>query len=189
MPTETQKFKELILYVAKESQADPKCGSTKLNKILFYADFRAHLKLGRSISGEPYQKLEHGPAPKRIVPVVEELKREGECAWAERDYYGLRLKKLLSLREPVLSVFSPEEVDIVRSVITELWDLSATEVSDLSHRFIGWQAAEIGEEIPYETVFVGEPRPLTLEEEAWVLDVIEEHREQAPAKHRQRAPL
>jgi hypothetical protein len=178
MAAKDEKFRELILYVARESEDDRRCGATKLNKILFYADFLAYRKLGRSITGQKYQKLEWGPAPKRIVPVIDEMVREGRCAWAERNYSGFELRKLIPLREPTVSVFTAEELDIVRTVIDDLRDLNATEVSDLSHRFAGWQAAEIGEEIPYNTVFVDEPRPLTREEAAWAHEVIEEYLEQ-----------
>lgn len=77
------KFRELILYVARETEDDPKCGATKLNKILFYADFLAYRELGSSLSGQTYQRLEHGPAPRGIVPAVEAMQESGECAWAE----------------------------------------------------------------------------------------------------------
>ena len=190
MPVEVKKFRELILYVARESQDDPRCGSVKLNKILFYADFEAYRRLGASISGQEYQKLEHGPAPRRLIPVIADMEKRGWCAWASRDYYGFALKKLIALREPDLSVLSAAELDIVNRVVRDLWELNATEVSDLSHRFAGWQAAEYGEEIPYNTVFVGAPRPLTPEEEGWVQVLIGESRErQRPAKNRSRATL
>ena len=169
----TDRFRELVLYVARETQDDPKCGATKLNKILFYTDFYAYRDLGRSLSGQRYQKLEHGPAPRGIVPAVEAMREAGECAWQHRNHFGYELRKLVPLREPDLEPFSGREIDLVQRVISELWDLSATEVSDLSHRFVGWQVADHGEDIPYETVFVGEPRPLTQEEERWAVEVID----------------
>jgi hypothetical protein len=172
---ETSKFQELILLVARECGEDPRCGATKLNKILFYLDFLAYEELGRSISGEAYRKLERGPVPRRILPVVEDMLSAGWCAWADRDYFGLPLRKLQPLREPDLSLFSAEELEVVRRVIRDLWELNATEVSDLSHRFAGWQAAAPGEEIPYETVFVDEPRRLTDEEVEWAQEVIREY--------------
>jgi hypothetical protein len=172
-----RKFREMILYVARQSESDPKCGRTKLNKILFYADFRAYDVLGHAISGESYQKLENGPAPRALLRVVEEMEREGACTWAERSYYGKPLKKLLALREPDLSVFEPAEVDLMRSVIDELRPLNATEVSDLSHNFVGWQAAGMNEDIPYSTVFVDDPRPLSSEEQDWALTAIQEYRD------------
>lgn len=169
------KFREMILYVAKEAQDDPKCGATKLNKILFYADFAAYRKWGRSISGQEYQKLEWGPAPRRLKPEVETLEREKACAWADRDYYGRTLKKLITLREPDLSRFSAEEIDLIRDVVDRLRELNATEVSDLSHEFLGWQAAEYGETIPYETSLVERSRPLTDDEEAYARNVAREY--------------
>jgi len=176
MPTaETSKFKELILLVARECREDPRCGATKLNKILFYSDFLAYEELGQSISGEAYRKLERGPVPSRMLPVVEDMQSQGWCAWADRDYFGLPLRKLQPLREPDLSLFSTEELEVVRRVIQDLWELNATEVSDLSHRFAGWQAAASGEEIPYETVFVDEPRRLTDDEVEWAHEVIREY--------------
>lgn len=167
------KFRELILYVARETEGDAKCGATKLNKILFYADFLAFRELGSSISGQAYQKLDFGPAPRGIVPAVEAMERGGECAWALRSYHGLELKKLIPLREPDLGEFTGEEVALVQRVLRQLEGLNATQVSDLSHEFAGWKAAEPGEDIPYETVFVGEPRPLTSEEHGWALEAID----------------
>ena len=82
------KFRELVLYVARKSEADPRFGATKLNKILFYADFWAYSKLGRSISGQKYRRLDQGLALRRLLQAVARLERELACAWAERDYYG-----------------------------------------------------------------------------------------------------
>jgi hypothetical protein len=154
-----QRFRELVLYVARETEADPKCGKTKLYKILFYSDFWAFQKLGHSISGQEYHKLKNGPAPRQAFPVISEMVQSEECAWADREYFGRSQKKLLALREPNLSDFTGEEVAIVQDVIRMLWRFDATEVSDLSHRFVGWQLAEEGETIPYSTVVLGTPRP------------------------------
>lgn len=173
MTTDQHKFREMILFVAHETEDDRSCGATKLNKILFYADFRAYEQLGRSITGERYQKLERGPAPRRMVPVAEAMVSEGCCVWDEQDYFGFSLRKLVPLRKPDLSLFSAPEIELARRVIQELAPLNATEVSDLSHRFAGWQATEIGEDIPYATMFVDEPRPFTADEFTWALGVVD----------------
>lgn len=176
-----QKLQELILYVARQTEQDPRCGATKLNKILFYLDFGFYRQHGRSISGWRYRKLEFGPVPERMTHLVEEMAARGLCAWAERTYFGRPLRKLVALREPSLSVLAAEELDMVNRVIRDLWELNATEVSDLSHRFVGWQVAEMGEVIDYNSVFVGEPRPLTAEETEWALTVIREYEQGAAA--------
>lgn len=76
---ESQKFSELLLYVSRLAESDPRCGATKLNKILFYADFSAYRALGRSISGQTYRKLQHGPAPWGVLREIERLSAEGAC--------------------------------------------------------------------------------------------------------------
>lgn len=176
MASKDQKFRELILYLAKLSEADPRCGRTKLNKLLFYSDFRAYEYLGASISGQPYQKREFGPTPKALMPVVSGLEEEGVCVWADRTWHGRPMKKLVALREPLLSVFSPEEVDLIRNTVEELRSYDGSEISEKSHRFAGWQASAIGEEVPYNTVFVDDARPLSEEEESWASSVIERYR-------------
>lgn len=163
-PDGDSKLEELILFLLGASAEDEHCCAAKLDKLLFYTDFRAYDELGRSITGRRYLKLEGGPVPEGIGLVVEDMERRRLCAQEAR--------RLVALREPALSVFVPEELEITRAVVRELWHLDAAEVSDLSHRFPGWQAAEIGEEIPYDTVFVDEPRPLTPEEVAWAQEVV-----------------
>lgn len=160
------KLEELILFVARATGEDEHCCATKLDKILFYADFRAYDHLGQSITGRRYLKREGGPVPEGVASVVETMGRRGWCIWRE--------KGLTALREPDLGPFAPDELEIARAVIRELMPLSAAEVSERSHRFPGWQAAELGEEIPYDTVFVDEPRPLTPEEVAWAQEAIDD---------------
>lgn len=169
-----RKFRELLLYIAERSERDARFGATKLNKILFYSDFWAYRKTGSSITGQEYQKLERGPAPKRLLPVVKKMEKQEVCTWAERDHYGLPQCRLIARREPDLSLFSGEEIAIVDQVIRELWNLNATEVSDLSHQFIGWQIAREGEEIPYSTVRLGTPRPPTPEEIEYGRELVKE---------------
>lgn len=156
-----RRLRELFLYVARKTEGDPSCGKTKLYKILFYADFAAYEKLGESISGQDYQRLPRGPAPKRALPVQEDMEESGAATWAKRDYYGQPQQQLIALEEPRLTEFSGEQIAILDEVIDRLWGLSASDVSVLSHRFIGWQIARERETIPYSTVALAEPRPLT----------------------------
>lgn len=51
---------------------------------------------------------------------------------------------------------------------------SASEVSDLSHRAVGWQIAEIGEDIPYETALLSDD-PLTMEDVERGMELASEH--------------
>jgi len=161
----TEKFKELILYIAQESEYDPNFGATKLNKILFFCDFLAYRAHGRSISGQRYFKLPYGPAPRSLKPAISELVAEDSCIEIEKIRFGRPQKRVIARREANVEAFTPTEIALTGSVIRALWDNSAQEVSELSHHFIGWQMAETYEDIPYEAIFLGDPRDFVLTEE------------------------
>jgi hypothetical protein len=166
--TNDGKMKELILYLSAKSEKDPRFSSTKLNKLLFYCDFLAYRRWGRSITGHSYWKLQFGPAPKAMLPILRQMQEVGDCEEIRRDYYGREQRRVAGRRAPQVSMFSPEELELADQIVETLWDSSATEVSDLSHDFIGWKVAALNEVIPYETVFVGDPSlPLTEDEIAF----------------------
>ena len=71
-----EKFKELVLYIARKSECDPRFGATKLNKLLFFSDFLAFKRLGSPITGQTYFKLDHGPAPRRMLPLKERMQAQ-----------------------------------------------------------------------------------------------------------------
>ncbi|MCB1036388.1 MAG: SocA family protein [Acidobacteria bacterium] len=178
MTSGDRKFKELILYLARKSEGDVHFGATKLNKQLFYADFIAYRQLGSSISGQRYQKLPYGPAPRGLKPVVSEMLEEGCCAEAARSHHGYEQRRLLALREPDVSVFDARELELIHQVVEELKDRSAREVSDLSHEFIGWQLADEKEDIPYEAALISFPEPLSEAEIQYGLELAAERDEQ-----------
>lgn len=149
-----QKLRELILHVARKCEEDPKFGATKLNKILFFADFWRYAETGKPITGQAYFRLDKGPAPRRLVPVRKDMERRGELATQTRRYFGHVQHRPVALRDPDLGCFSGAEIALVDEVIRRLWNLTAAEVSDLSHQFVGWEAFGDREDIPYETVFV-----------------------------------
>ena len=157
------KFKELILYIAEKSEGDRTFGATKLNKILFYSDFLAFLELGKAITWHRYQRLENGPAPIALLPVQAEMEEAREIARVPRVYRGRTQKVTLALREPDLKVFTAQEIAIVTEVIEALWNKNASEVSELSHQFLGWKAARLGEEIPYDIALIQLRKPTEAE--------------------------
>ena len=150
-----RKLTELIVYVASRLQGDRSGGATKLNKVLFFADFAHVRRTGAPITGAEYQKLEHGPAPRRLRPVREALVEGGEAELREEDFLGYRQHRLVPLRDADLAVFSDDEIVTVDKVLADLDGLNAKQVSDLSHEEAGWRLTEIGETIPYAAALVG----------------------------------
>jgi hypothetical protein len=171
------KFKEAVLYVARACAEDPYFGAVKLNKILFYADFTAYARWGKSITGAEYRKYPHGPAPARMKAVKEELQdsreaHENTIVIAE----GRTQKRLEAGRPAKTEMFTPEELTIINESVEALWGMTATQVSTESHRFPGWKYAIMGETIPYATVFLAEkPLPLSEKDKVWARGRIATH--------------
>jgi len=171
-----EKFRELILYVARKCARDDGFGKTKLNKVLWWADFQAFARLGASITGAKYMRLPWGPVPTALLPVLDELVREGLVDIATRSTAGSRRQERVTARRAANeSQFSPAELEIVNTVVNALWGKRAVGVSSLSHeKSIGWRLATDREVIPYETVFVSS-RKATAEDRRWARDVATQH--------------
>src|SRR5665811_1099589 len=80
-----RKFTELLLYVADRLRADRAGGATKLNKVLFFADFAHVRRTGAPITGAADQKLPQGPAPRRLKPVRDSLVSTGQATVAREE--------------------------------------------------------------------------------------------------------
>src|SRR6266480_4421152 len=79
-PESEVKYRELVLYICQKCATDKKFGATKLNKILYFADFLAYAELGEPITGFEYQREKNGPVPRRLVPIREQMINARELA-------------------------------------------------------------------------------------------------------------
>lgn len=149
------KFRELMLYAAEKSTEDPRFGATKLNKILFFSDFLSFGLTGEAITGATYRKERAGPVPKELKPIARQIEQSRDGLFIWKPVFNYRQNRLVPIRPANRNVFSASELDLIDEVISDLSWRSAAEVSRLSHdRSVAWQIAEIGEEIPYECVFL-----------------------------------
>lgn len=152
------KFRELVIYAATRCQDLPHYGKTKLYKILFYADFDAYRRRGRSITGTEYLAWEYGPVPESSQRRLIESGMSGDLALQRID----REHRYIPLRSPQPNVCSGEEMDSINAAIEKVKDDTADGVSKRSHAdSLGWLAAYTEHEatgrqviIPYDTVFV-----------------------------------
>lgn len=167
-----RKFKAMVQYVCYKCHDPSVLGATKLNKILWYSDIIAFAKTGSPITRESYVKQQHGPVPKHILPVIEELEAEKALAVREVAYYDYAKREYIALKEPDISMFKPEEISIIDSVIDVVCHKhTAASISVASHDAI-WKLAEIGEEIPLYTVFASELGEITESDVKWAKEVL-----------------
>ncbi len=154
-----EKLKELILLIAEWSQADEKFGAIKLNKLLFHCDFSAFLTFNKPITGQEYFALPQGPAPKRLLPITEKMQTHQELAYQQVLDHGFLQKRPIALRSAKVSVFTPREMKLISQTVQKYWRMTASEISDQSHLFLGWKTAKEKETIPYSTALVSLRRP------------------------------
>ena len=165
MEFDSRKFAEMVLYVARRSESDPRFGTVKLNKILYYADFDAYRRLGHSITGAEYRKLSEGPAPCEMLSMRRTMLDSRSIEIDFRPYFNTVQQRVVALREPDTGAFSPQEKEIIDETVSALWDMSARQASDLSRAEIGWKVARPGETIPYRTAWLDSgPIPQEAEE-------------------------
>jgi uncharacterized phage-associated protein len=149
-----ERLRELILYIAAKSEGDPHFGATKLNKLLFYADFISFAKSGRPLTDAQYKKHPYGPVPTSVDSVKAELTESGDAAVVLKGLAPYTQQRIRAQREARLNEhFTPSEISLVDEVIQTLRDLNASEVSEMSHDF-AWQIAGDYELIPYDAVFI-----------------------------------
>jgi hypothetical protein len=149
-----KKLAELILYISRLSEGDRFFGAVKLNKLLFYIDFLAYRSFGEAVTWQEYQALPQGPAPRHLVPVLQRMQDSGELVIREEPIYQYTLKRPIALREAEVKVFTPEEVSLIRDIIDSFRAMTATQISDISHRFLGWQLANENDTIPYSVALL-----------------------------------
>jgi putative zinc finger/helix-turn-helix YgiT family protein len=146
-----EKLYSAILFFCKEGVL-----KTKLNKLLFYADFKHYKGYAISITGARYAHIPFGPAPdnyeiyygalssKKAIQFMEEIypaKRGGEPVVGEI---------IKAVKKPDLSLFAASELRIMASVQEDFEKYNAREITDFSHKEVGYQETEDGGTISYD---------------------------------------
>jgi hypothetical protein len=148
------KYEDLVHYICARCEDPSMLGATKLNKVLYFSDFLSFLNYGSSITGETYVKQQFGPVPKRILAILEKLRKANRIVQRESDLAGYTQRQFISLVPAKTGSFSAQEIALVDRVLDIVSHKhTASSISELSHDDI-WKRAEIGEEIPYETILV-----------------------------------
>lgn len=169
----TEKFKALVHHVVSSCDDPNRLGAIRLNKILWFADSIAYRQQGASITGETYVKRQHGPVPKHILATLRELQDEGAILVSEKEtVFGHKMRHFHSLKKPSDELFSPMEIQVVDILLKEICtNHTASSISDVSHDQV-WDAANMGEEIPFFATFARFPGEIGNEAMSWADDVV-----------------
>ena len=124
---------------------------TKLNKLLFYADFKHFKDYAVSITGARYAHIPFGPAPEKYSLYLATLLENGvmevrECEFSEQ----IIGEEFVSLKEPDLSLFSDSELKILSTVKEYFKDFNSKKITDFSHDEKAYKETAPGDKISYE---------------------------------------
>lgn len=147
------KFKEVLLYILGKVGAKPNVGETVLYKLLYFIDFNFYEKYEEQIIGATYIKNKYGPTPVEFKKIVDEMTRASDLVRVESKYFKYPQRKYVPNRNADLQLLNAKEIKHIDSVLNEFSDMSATEISDYSHKDVPWIAAKEGKPIDYEAVF------------------------------------
>lgn len=124
---------------------------TKLNKLLFYADFKHFKDNAISITGLRYVHLQFGPVPENFQHYFATLIHEDKSINVEEKCYpnGYCGEDYISVKEPDLSIFTPSELKILAAIKVHFLNFNASEISKLSHEEKAYKNTPLGGLISY----------------------------------------
>jgi hypothetical protein len=148
-----RRLEEAVLFICSTCRAEDRLGAVKLNKILYYSDMLRFAATGKSITGATYVKQQRGPVPKEVVEAINTLKAAGRLETREVSIFDKTRREFDALDEPELKIFEHPELKLIQDMIGAVCGFDAQEISDISHTIV-WEAADLGEELPYESFLV-----------------------------------
>lgn len=134
----------VILYILNKV----KLNRTQLMKYLFAIDFLNYKLFNKSISEFKYAHATYGPIVNDQDALINLL--------IKQDYIKLESSFIdnsmlfVPLQKADLSNFSEQEINVLNKIINNFKGLSANELTDWSHAFIGWIKTKDGEIIDFK---------------------------------------
>ncbi len=173
-----EKFKEAILFLASYCPPE-ELGNVKLHKMLYFADMMNFLEEGRPLTGVDYLKQKFGPTARHLTSAVEDLSREGRLTAREVDYHGFFKKDYVATAPFKAERLAERELNLLRDVADFVRGKTARQISEISHN-AAWEAAALGEVIPYFTALQLAPVEITDDDRAWALETAAAHAHTRP---------
>ncbi len=148
-----EKLTEMVVYFSEKLQPF----KTKMNKLLFYADFLMFQQSCFSISGVRYKAIDMGPVPNNFQSIFEYLANKNEIdiytTEFPKGYTGEQFKARKD-RPFKSELFSETELEVLEKVATVFKSTSTNDMIELSHLEEAWKKNEKDKSvISYEYAF------------------------------------
>lgn len=146
------KFTEMVVFFARQM----KPYKTKMNKLLFYADFMMFRESCFSISGVRYRAINMGPVPSNFNSVFEYLTNNDDVGIQYvkiNDGYG---EQFIARKDRPFNndLFTDDELQILHNVSKRFKKVSTGQIIETSHLEEAWKKNRSGNrEISYDFAF------------------------------------
>ena len=139
-----EKLTNAVLFFCKEGVT-----KTKLNKLLFYADFIHFKEYVFSITGSQYVHVPFGPAPYNYDLIYPIFLRQELISMEEVNYGEYSGEQYTAIKEPDLNKFTESELKVLATVKVLFKVFTASQLSVQSHQEKGYHQTINGETISY----------------------------------------
>ncbi|MFZ1456407.1 MAG: Panacea domain-containing protein, partial [Saprospiraceae bacterium] len=133
-----EKFTEMIIYFSEKMEPF----KTKMNKLLFYADFLMFKQSCFSISGVRYKAIDMGPVPNNFQSIFEYLDNKGDINIYTTEFpngYTGEQFKAKKERPFKAALFTESELEVLLKVATVFKPTSTNDIIELSHLEEAWK--------------------------------------------------
>ncbi len=147
-------FKEVLLYILNKIGGRPNVGQTVIYKLLYFIDFDFYELYEKQLIGAKYMHNHFGPTPVGFSEIIKQMIANKDLEQVKSDYFTYPQTKYLALRSADLAKIGDAlAIKHIDKEIERLADLSANELTALSHQDVPWITAQQGEVLDYEAVF------------------------------------
>ena len=134
-----KKFSEMVVFFTEKLAP----WKTKMNKLLFYADFSLHKQTGFSMSGVQYRAITMGPVPNNFNSIFDYLSNNGDLEIQYTHFSdGGTGEQFIAKPDRTFNkeLFNENELQILEQISERFKNTSTNEIIEISHKEKAWIA-------------------------------------------------
>lgn len=143
------KYENAILYFSKYCN-NKFLGAVKLNKLMYYLDFISYRNSGKTVTGDFYIHKDYGPVPANFDEVVSTMRLSNKLKVERIGKGDLNPFKFEILVDPDLSVFAPEEVNLLKKICEEFQFWSTDKIVGQTHLEAPWFYSKLYDKVDFK---------------------------------------
>lgn len=128
----------------------PQLTKTKLNKLMFYMDFKYFQTHTVSITGVPYARINYGPVPDQYSLLYGLMAAQQLVSIEEAGVDQYSWDYFNAQKPADETVFNQDELAVLHQVVARFKDETARNISEISHQEDAWKDTASSAQISYE---------------------------------------